>query len=127
MAYRIWKKKKKLNSIDFIFFRNIGLGLLLSLLLNYIAFTSFSNQAIDWKLFFAIAIPAGISFGGTFNLGRMYPDNWINWQVYNLFKIVQNLMLMNIANTVKYVFYLINAALGLITWKHDFKVSQKNI
>lgn len=127
IAYRIWKKKKKLNSIDFIFFRNIGLGLLLSLLLNYIAFTSFSNQAIDWKLFFAIAIPAGISFGGTFNLGRMYPDNWINWQVYNLFKIVQNLMLMNIANTVKYVFYLINAALGLITWKHDFKVSQKNI
>ena len=118
-AFRIWKKKQYLNAIDNIFFRNMAIGLLLSLVLNYIAFTTFSDKAIDWKLFFAIAIPAGISFGGTFNIGRMYPDNWINWQVYNLFKIVQNVMLMNIANTAKYVFYMFNAILGYITWKDD--------
>ncbi|MFN7100243.1 MAG: nicotinamide mononucleotide transporter family protein [Flavobacterium sp.] len=122
-AFRIWKKKQYLNAIDGIFFRNMAIGLLLSLILNYIAFTTLSDKAIDWKLFFAIAIPAGISFGGTFNIGRMYPDNWINWQVYNLFKIVQNVMLMNIANTAKYVFYMFNAILGYITWKDD-KVKQ---
>jgi nicotinamide riboside transporter PnuC len=72
-------------------------------------------------LFFIIAVPAGISFGGTFNLGRMYPDNWFNWQVYNAFKIVQNLMLLNIANTIKYVFYMVNAILGYITWNDDKK------
>ncbi|MQP51198.1 hypothetical protein GFJ95_00005, partial [Flavobacterium sp. LMO9] len=121
-AFRIWKKKQYLNSIDVIFFRNMAIGLLLSFVLNYIAFTSFSDKAIDWKLFFAIAIPAGISFGGTFNIGRMYPDNWINWQVYNLFKIIQNIMLMNIANTAKYVFYMFNAILGYITWKDDKKM-----
>uniref|UniRef100_UPI004047731B nicotinamide mononucleotide transporter n=1 Tax=Flavobacterium sp. TaxID=239 RepID=UPI004047731B len=121
-AFRIWKKKQYLNAIDGIFFRNMAIGLLLSLVLNYIAFTTFSDKAIDWKLFFAIAIPAGISFGGTFNIGRMYPDNWINWQVYNLFKIVQNVMLMNIANTAKYVFYMFNAILGYITWKDDKKI-----
>ena len=87
IAFRIWKKKQFLNAIDVIFFRNMAIGLILSFVLNYIAFTSLSDKAIDWKLFFAIAIPAGISFGGTFNTGRMYPDNWINWQVYNLFKI----------------------------------------
>ena len=118
-AFRIWKKKQYLNTIDTIFFRNMTIGLLLSLVLNYIAFTTFSDKAIDWKLFFAIAIPAGISFGGTFNIGRMYPDNWINWQVYNLFKILQNVMLMNIANTAKYAFYMFNAILGYITWKDD--------
>ena len=120
-AFKIWKKKKYLNSIDLIFFRNMGIGILLSFVLNYIAFTNFSTGAIDWKLFFIIAVPAGISFGGTFNLGRMYPDNWFNWQVYNAFKIVQNLMLLNIANTIKYVFYMVNAILGYITWNDDKK------
>lgn len=121
-AFKIWKKKKYLNSIDLIFFRNMGIGILLSFVLNYIAFTNFSTGAIDWKLFFIIAVPAGISFGGTFNLGRMYPDNWFNWQVYNAFKIVQNLMLLNIANTIKYVFYMVNAILGYITWNDDRKM-----
>ena len=120
-AFKIWKKKQYLNTIDLIFFRNMIIGILLSFVLNYIAFTSFSTGAIDWKLFFIIAIPAGISFGGTFNLGRMYPDNWFNWQVYNAFKIVQNLMLLNIANTIKYVFYMVNAILGYITWNDDKK------
>jgi hypothetical protein len=118
-AFRIWKKKQYLNTIDLIFFRNMVMGLLLSLVLNYIAFNTFSDKAIDLKLFFAISIPAGISFGGTFNIGRMYPDNWINWQVYNLFKIIQNVMLINIANTAKYVFYMFNAILGYITWRDD--------
>jgi len=120
-AFKIWKKKQYLNSMDLIFFRNMGIGILLSFVLNYIAFTNFSTGAIDWKLFFIIAVPAGISFGGTFNLGRMYPDNWFNWQVYNAFKIVQNLMLLNIANTIKYVFYMVNAILGYITWNDDKK------
>ena len=120
-AFKIWKKKQYLNTIDLIFFRNMGIGILLSFVLNYIAFTNFSTGAIDWKLFFIIAIPAGISIGGTFNLGRMYPDNWFNWQVYNAFKIVQNLMLLNIANTIKYVFYMVNAILGYITWNDDKK------
>jgi len=121
-AFRIWKKKQYLNAIDLIFFRNMAIGLLLSFVLNYIAFITFSIEAINWNLFFAIATPAGISFGGTFNLGRMYPDNWITWQVYNFFKIIQNVMLMNIANTAKYVFYMFNAILGYITWKDDKKL-----
>ncbi|WP_130733472.1 nicotinamide mononucleotide transporter family protein [Flavobacterium sp. J27] len=119
IAFRIWKKKRYLNGIDFIFFKNMFLGLFLSIILNYIAFAYLSDKPIDWKLFFAIAIPAGISFGGTFNLGRMYPDNWINWQAYNIFKIIQNIMLLNIANTVKYIFYLFNATIGYITWRDD--------
>lgn len=121
IAYRVWKKKKYLNSIDSIFFRNLALGFILSFGLNYLAFNFFSEEAINWKLFFAVAIPAGISFGATFNLSRMYPDNWLNWQIYNLFKIIQNIMLMNVANTVKYMFYMFNAIIGYLTWKSDEK------
>lgn len=121
VAFRFWKKKKVLNSIDGIFYRNLFFGMILSLILNYLGFTYFSNKPIDWKLFFAIAIPAGISFGGTFNTSRMYPDNWIMWQLYNLSKIVQSVMILNIANTIKYVFYLFNALLGFITWNDDKK------
>ena len=121
VAFRFWKKKKVLNAIDGIFYRNLLFGMFLSLILNYLGFTYFSNKPIDWKLFFAIAIPAGISFGGTFNTSRMYPDNWIMWQLYNLSKIVQSVLILNIANTIKYVFYLFNAILGYITWKDDKK------
>jgi hypothetical protein len=121
LVFKAWKKSKKMQSIDFIFYRNIILGLFFSLVLNYIAFNYLSEKEIDWKLFFAVAIPAGITFGGTFNTARMYPDNWFVWQLYNLTKVIQNLLLMNIANTFKYVFYFFNAVLAHITWKDDKK------
>lgn len=121
LVFRAWKKSKILRSIDFIFYRNIILGFFFSLVLNYIAFKYLSEKPIDWKLFFAIAVPAGITFGGTFNTARMYPDNWFMWQFYNLTKIVQNLMLLNIANTAKYTFYFFNAIIGYITWNDDKK------
>lgn len=121
IAYRFWKKKKFLNSIDAIFYRNLFFGMVLSLILNYIGFIYFSDKPIDWQLFFAIAIPAGISFGGTFNNSRMYPDNWFMWQLYNLSKIVQSVLILNIANTIKYIFYFFNAIIGYITWNDDKK------
>ncbi len=121
LVFKAWKKSKILRSIDFVFYRNIFIGFLFSLILNYIAFTIFSEKGFDWKLFFAVAIPTGITFGGTFNTARMYPNNWFLWQFYNLSKIVQNIMLMNIANTAKYTFYFFNAVIGYITWNDDKK------
>jgi Nicotinamide mononucleotide transporter len=121
LVFKAWKKSLVLRSIDFIFYRNLILGFVFSLTLNYIAFKYLSDNLIDWRLFFAIAIPAGLTFGATFNTARMYPDNWIMWQIYNLSKLIQNLLQMNIANTAKYVFYLFNAILGYITWKDDKK------
>jgi hypothetical protein len=121
LVFKAWKKSKMLRSIDFIFYRNILLGFFFSILLNYIAFKYIAQTPIDWKLFFAIAIPAGITFGGTFNTARMYPDNWFMWQFYNLTKIVQNILLMNVANVAKYAFYFFNAIIGYITWNDDKK------
>ena len=125
LVFKAWRKSTVLRSIDFIFYRNLILGFVFSLVLNYIAFKYLSDKPIDWKLFFAIAIPAGLTFGGTFNTARMYPDNWVMWQVYNLTKMVQNLLQMNIANTAKYVFYFFNAIIGYITWKDDKKKALK--
>jgi len=121
LVFKAWKKSKVLRSVDFIFYRNLILGFVFSFLLNYIAFRYLSDKPIDWKLFFAVTIPAGLTFGGTFNMARMYPDNWFMWQIYNLTKMVQNIMQMNIANTAKYVFYFFNAILGYITWRDDKK------
>ena len=121
LVFNTWKKSKVLRSVDFIFYRNIVLGFFFSIVLNYIAFKYIAETAIDWKLFFAIAIPAGITFGGTFNTARMYPDNWFMWQFYNLTKIIQNLLLMNVANVAKYSFYFFNAIIGYITWNDDKK------
>ena len=119
LVFKTWKKSMILRKIDTIFYRNIVLGFLLSFLLNYLAFRYLSSKEIDWKLFFAISIPAGLTFGGTFNTARMYPDNWFLWQFYNFTKIVQNILLLNIANTAKYIFYFFNAIIGYITWKDD--------
>ncbi len=121
LVFKAWKKSKILRSVDFIFYRNIILGFFFSIILNYIAFKYIAQTIIDWKLFFAIAIPAGITFGGTFNTARMYPDNWFLWQFYNLTKIIQNVLLMNVANVAKYAFYFFNAIIGYITWNDDKK------
>ena len=125
-VFKSWKKSTVLNAIDFKFFRNMIIGILLSFVLNYFAFQYLTDKNIDWKLFFAIAIPAGISFGATFNTALLYPDNWFVWQLYNVFKIIQNAMQGNIANVGKYLFYFINAILGYITWNDDRK-NQKNL
>lgn len=122
LVFKAWKKSTILRSIDFIFYRNIFLGFFFSIVLNYIAFKYVAETPIDWKLFFAIAIPAGITFGGTFNTARMYPDNWFMWQFYNLTKVIQNILLMNIANVAKYSFYFFNAIIGYITWNDDRKM-----
>jgi general stress protein CsbA len=122
LVFRAWKKSTILRSIDFIFYRNLILGFAFSIVLNYIAFKYLSEKPIDWKLFFAIAIPAGLTFGGTFNTARMYPDNWFMWQIYNLTKLIQNLLQMNIANCAKYIFYFFNAIIGYITWDDDKKI-----
>jgi len=122
LVFNTWKKSRVLRKIDFVFYRNIILGFTLSFILNYIAFYYLSTTKINWKLFFAIAVPAGLTFGGTFNTARMYPDNWLLWQFYNLTKIIQNLLLLNIANTAKYTFYFFNAIIGYITWNDDKKI-----
>lgn len=119
LVFKEWKKSKILRSVDFVFYRNIILGFLFSFVLNYIAFKYLSEKPIDWRLFFAITIPAGITIGGTFNTARMYPDNWLMWQFYNFTKAIQSLLLMNIANVAKYTFYFFNAIIGFITWQDD--------
>lgn len=121
LVFKAWKKSMVLRSVDFIFYRNIISGFFFSIVLNYIAFKYIAQTPIDWKLFFAIAVPAGITFGGTFNTARMYPDNWFMWQFYNLTKVIQNIMLMNVANVAKYAFYFFNAIIGYITWNDDKK------
>ena len=126
-VFKSWQNKKILQAIDWIFFRNMAFGFFASFVLNYIAFRYLQSAEINWKLFFAIAIPAGISFGGTFNTARMYPDNWVTWQVYNVFKLIQNIVQGNIANIAKYSFYFINAFLGYITWNDDKKIKENKI
>lgn len=121
ITFRFWKKSKQLRSIDSVFYRNLALGFLLSFFLNYIGFRYLSTTPINWQLYFAIAIPAGITFGGTFNNARMYPDNWFLWQFYNITKLIQNSLQMNWANVFKYGFYFVNAIFGYITWNDDKK------
>ena len=125
LVFKAWKKTRTLRSIDVIFYRNILLGFMFSFLLNFIAFYFLTKETVNWQLFFAISIPAGITFGATFNTARMYPDNWFMWQFYNVTKLIQNLLQMNWANVIKYCFYLVNAILGYITWNDDKKIAEK--
>ena len=127
LVFNAWKKSNILRSVDAIFYRNIVLGFLFLFLLNFLAFYFFSKETINWQLFFAISVPAGITFGATFNTARMYPDNWFMWQFYNITKLIQNVLQMNWANVIKYCFYLVNAILGYITWNDDKKIAEKQI
>ena len=92
-----------------------------SVISNFLVFKAWKKNRILRSIDFIFY--RNLIFGGTLNTARMYPDNWIMWQIYNLTKLIQNLLLMNIANTAKYIFYFFNAIIGYITWNDDKKTT----
>jgi len=120
-SYYSWNQHKEIIPIDIDrgFFLNFIYGFSISLLLNYIGFTSFLSESIsNFPLFITSVIIVGLTFGGQFNTAKRYKDNWFTWQIYNVIKFIQNIQLGNIAQLLKYLFYFFNAILGWITWTY---------
>ncbi|MCU0328435.1 MAG: nicotinamide mononucleotide transporter family protein [Chitinophagales bacterium] len=122
-AYYNWGKKREVIPIalDAEFYINFIIGFAISLGLNYLGYTEFFTKSIEnFPLFVTTVIIVGLTFSGQLNGAKKYKDNWFTWQFYNAIKLVQNVMMMNWAQILKYLYYFLNALFGWITWNDLF-------
>jgi nicotinamide mononucleotide transporter len=111
-----WRKGIYLRRRDgYYYLINLG-GLLLGYLLVYLGFKLFEDSW-DMVLFHSISITFGLSLGANLCTALKYKETWLSWIIYNFFNLVKNIVLGNIANVVKYVFYLFNSIVTLTDWK----------
>ena len=111
-----WHKGITMRERDgYYYLINIG-GLLLGYLLVYLGFRLFEDSW-DMILFHSIGITFGLSLGANLCTALKYQETWLSWIIYNFFNLVKNFVLGNIANVVKYVFYLFNSIVTLTDWK----------
>lgn len=120
VSYLYWKRRKNRvpRKIDPLYFAMSGIAFLLAFSLNYIGFTDFLSKPLDgnWSKFLVTGVITGITYSGILNTPRMYADTWAFWQVYNVLKIYQNILFVNIAFIAKYCFYLVNATMAWVVW-----------
>ncbi len=116
-SFWFWRKKgnRTPRKFDNWYFVNAGIATVMAITLNYIGFSGYLEHDIlqeDLAKFWVTTIITALTFSGTLNMPRMYADTWGFYEVYNGFKLYQNVLFGNIAYVAKYIFYLINALLG---------------
>ena len=115
-AFVKWRRGEKIRKIDKFYFVIVAVGLLLGFLLVYLGAYLLGGRTDNFFLI-TVALTFGISLGANFSNAFKYEETWLSWVVYNLIQLIKNIMQVNIANVVKYIFYLLNAGVTLLDWK----------
>lgn len=111
-----WNKGETIKKRDTRYYLIVGVGMLVGFGLVYLGAYLFGGRT-DHSFLIIVALTFGLSAGATFANAFKYEETWFSWSVYNVVQLIKNTMLMNIANVVKYIFYLFNACITLFDWK----------
>ncbi len=117
-AFRNWATGEKIKPRDKYYYIIIAVGMLVAFSLVYIGAYLFQGRTDSSFLFF-VGLTFGLSLGATICNAFKYEETWYSWMIYNIVNLTKNIMQVNIANVVKYVFYLFNAAFALVDWKYN--------
>lgn len=123
-AFANWRKGAKIRQRDVWYYLIFGAGILLGFALVYLGAYLFGGRT-DFYFLSLVAIIFGISIGANFCSALKYEETYGNWMIYNLVQLAKNFTQMNIANVVKYTFYLFNASATLVDWKFNGDVDQQ--
>ena len=111
-----WYKGEKIRKRDIYYYLIILFGIVLAYILVYLgAFLFGGNQSPVFLN--VVAITFGLSLGANFCNALKYEETWLSWIIYNIVQLVKNSIQMNIANVVKYIFYMFNAVVTFFDWK----------
>lgn len=86
-----------------------------SALTNYIGFQSLSPLYWLTTVIFAMSLIANIYSA------LKLETQWGYWLIYNFVQLAKNITQLNIANTIKYIYYIVNSFAGLAYWKSASK------
>lgn len=115
-AFSKWKKGEKIRKRDWYYYLIIGTGILIGFALVYLGAYLFGGRT-DHTFLILVSLIFGLSLGANFCNAYKYEETWLSWIVYNVIQLAKNFIQMNLANVVKYVFYLFNAIVTLLDWK----------
>ena len=82
----------------------------------YLGFYWFGTTITNPIFKHTIAIIFGISIIGNVGIVFKYKQSFLVWTFYNFAQIVKNFIQGNLANVIKYIFYLSNAILTYFDW-----------
>ena len=111
-----WHKGVKIRDRDIYYYLINIAGLLVAFGMVYLGAYIFGGRT-DNLFLIIVAITFGLSLGANVCNAFKYEETWFSWIVYNFIQLIKNAMQLNIANVVKYIFYLFNAAITLFDWK----------
>ncbi len=111
-----WNAGQQIRKKDLRYYLIFVFGIVFGFALVYLGAYLFGGKD-DHAFLIVVSITFGLSVGGNFANAFKYEETWLNWIFYNSVQLIKNIMIMNIANVVKYIFYLFNAIVTLFDWK----------
>jgi len=123
-AFVNWRKGAKIKKRDVWYYLIFAGGIAIGFALVYLGAYLFGGRTDSYFLSL-VSVIFGLSLGANFCSALKYEETYGNWIVYNIVQLAKNLAQLNIANVVKYVFYLFNAAATLVDWKFNGDVKKE--
>ena len=120
-----WQKGEKIRKRDRFYYLIIGSGLVLGFALVYLGAYLFAGRT-DHLFLSVVSITFGLSLGANFCTAFKYQETWLSWTIYNIVQLIKNSLIFNIANVVKYIFYLFNAGITFFDWKLNGDVEKES-
>lgn len=115
-AVKRWSKGEQIKPIDQRYYLLVVSGLVVAFVLVWLGAYLFGGRT-ETGFLIVVAITFGLSLGANMATAFKYEETWLSWIIYNIVQLIKNLMLANLANVVKYLFYLGNAAITFGDWK----------
>jgi len=119
-AVKKWTTNKELRKRDIWYYFYVCIGMFVAFGLVYLGAYLFGGRT-DSKFLILVSLIFGLSLGANICNAYKYEETWLSWVVYNIVQLWKNVLQLNIANVVKYIFYLINAFITLFDWKGNGK------
>lgn len=124
LSFVKWKQGEKIKEKDLQYYLIFVFGIALGFILVYLGAYLFGGKT-EHSFLMVVSITFGLSIGGNFANAFKYEETWLNWIIYNIVQLIKNTMLVNVANIVKYIFYLFNAVITIFDWKWNGDVQLK--
>ncbi|WP_289045129.1 nicotinamide mononucleotide transporter family protein [uncultured Olleya sp.] len=123
LATKKWSEGEQVKKADTKYWLLIVLAFIVSYTLVFLGFYWFGTNK---NQFFkhTVAIIFGISLVGNISTAFKYEQTFLTWSFYNLAQIIKNVIQGNIANIVKYIFYIINSTLTFFDWRLNGDIKQ---
>ncbi|MFK7808531.1 MAG: nicotinamide mononucleotide transporter family protein [Saprospiraceae bacterium] len=116
LAVKNWHQGEKVKELDLRYYIIMAVGIVAGFALVYFGAYLFGGKT-DPAFLMVVSVTFGISIGANICNALKYQETWLSWMIYNIVQLAKNAMLMNLANVVKYIFYMANAIVTWFDWR----------